>query len=137
MMVVMAAFSWVTSYMWALALQLMMDVCSAMQKMSGRLLIADSTERGMRGALIGSYHFWTSIASGLAVLIGGDIIDWLTIHALFISARSYTALAPGEYGGPLNRCQTLLLARILKQGALAGQAVSPIQNSHHFFGRFL
>jgi MFS family permease len=90
MMAAMVAFPWVYSYEWVLILQVVMGICSAMQKMSERLLLADYTEPGKRGIMIGSYHFWTSIASGFAVILGGYLIDWLTIHALFyMSALLY------------------------------------------------
>jgi len=86
MMVAMLAFPWVMSYVWVLILQLLMGTCNAMQKMSEKQLIADHTERGARGAFIGSFHFWTSVASGFAVIVGGYIIDWLTINALFYAS---------------------------------------------------
>jgi MFS family permease len=90
----MLAFPWVTTYLWVLILQLVMGICSAMQKMSERLLLADHTESGTRGALIGSYHFWTSVCSGFAVILGGYLIDWLTINALFyMSALLYAGSA--------------------------------------------
>jgi MFS family permease len=92
MMVAMLAFPWVEGYTWVLVLQLLMGVCNAMQKMSERLLIADHTQRGERGTVIGAFHFWTSVASGFAVIIGGYVIDWLTIHALFyVSALLYAS----------------------------------------------
>lgn len=90
MMGAMLAFPWVMSYGWVLILQLAMGICSAMQKMSERLLLAEYTEPGARGATIGTYHFWTTIASGFAVIAGGFLIDWLTINALFyMSALLY------------------------------------------------
>ncbi|MBB3113905.1 putative MFS family arabinose efflux permease [Paenibacillus phyllosphaerae] len=90
MMSAMLAFPWVESYAMVLLLQLLMGICNAMQKMSERLLLAEHTEAGGRGAVIGSFHFWTSAASGLAVLLGGYVIDWLTIQALFyVSAMFY------------------------------------------------
>lgn len=94
MMTAMLAFPWVASYLLVLVLQLVMGVCSAMQKMSERLLLADYTVQGARGGPIGTYHFWTSVASGFAVLMGGYLIDWLTIDALFyLSAIMYGASA--------------------------------------------
>ncbi|MFC0216699.1 MFS transporter [Paenibacillus chartarius] len=94
MMAAMLLFPWVEHYAWVLALQLLMGVCNAMQKMSERLLLADYTEQGKRGKVIGSYHFWTSVASGFAVMIGGYVIDWLTIQALFyVSALLYAISA--------------------------------------------
>jgi len=86
MMVAMLAFPWVLSYTWVLILQLLMGACNAMQKMSERLLLADNTERGARGAAMGAYHFWLSAASGFAVILGGYLIDWLTIDALFYTS---------------------------------------------------
>jgi predicted MFS family arabinose efflux permease len=94
MMASMLAFPWVQSYAWVLVLQLVMGSCSAMQKMSERLLLADNTESGARGGTIGTYHFWTSVSSGFAVILGGYLIDWLTINALFYaSAFLYAASA--------------------------------------------
>ncbi|SDE41224.1 Major Facilitator Superfamily protein [Paenibacillus sp. UNCCL117] len=90
MMLVMLAFPWVQSFMAVLALQLAMGVCSAMQKMSERSLLADYTVQGARGGAIGSHQFWTSAASGFAVILGGYLMDWLTINALFyVSALLY------------------------------------------------
>lgn len=86
MTLAMLAFPWVTSYVWVLVLQFVMGSCSAMQKMSERLLLADHTENGARGTIIGSYHFWTSVSSGFAVILGGYLIDWLTINALFYTS---------------------------------------------------
>lgn len=83
MMLCMLLFPWIGSYIWVLALQIVMGACNAMQRMSERVLLADGTEIGARGAAIGSYHFWTSAATGFAVLLGGFLIDWLTINALF------------------------------------------------------
>lgn len=82
----MLVFPFVSSYLGVLALQVWMGVCNAMQKMSERLVLADQTERGARGGTIGSYHFWTSVASGFAVIIGGYLIDWLTINMLFYAS---------------------------------------------------
>lgn len=94
MMGAMIAFPWVMSYGWVLILQLLMGTCNAMQKMSERQLLADYTQPGKRGIAIGSYHFWTTVASGLAVVLGGYLIDWLTINVLFyISALLYGASA--------------------------------------------
>lgn len=86
----MLSFPWVASYTGILLLQLVMGSCNAMQRMSERQLLADHTEPGTRGKTIGSYHFWTSVASGFAVVFGGYLIDWLTINALFyVSAGLY------------------------------------------------
>lgn len=90
MMAAMLVFPWISSFSLVIGLQLLMGACSAMQKTSEKLLIADHTKEGSRGELIGTYHFWTSIASGIAVIVGGYLIDWLTINALFyVSAMLY------------------------------------------------
>lgn len=86
MMACMFLFPWITSYLWVLIIQLVMGGCNAMQRMSERSLIADHTEAGARGPAIGNYHFWTSVAGGFAVILGGVVIDWLTIHALFYAS---------------------------------------------------
>lgn len=86
MMISMLLFPWISSYTGVLILQMVMGACNAMQKTSERVLLADITERGRRGGTMGSYHFWTSIASGFAVLLGGYLIDWLTIDALFYAS---------------------------------------------------
>ncbi|ULL18022.1 MFS transporter [Paenibacillus sp. H1-7] len=88
MMLAMLLFPWISSYTQVLIVQLAMGAFNAMQKTSERLLLADTTERGARGHTIGSYHFWTSIASGFAVLLGGYLIDWLTINALFYASAA-------------------------------------------------
>ncbi|GAA3408669.1 MFS transporter [Paenibacillus hodogayensis] len=92
----MVAFPWAPSYAAVLGLQLWMGVCNAMQKMSERQLLADHTVSGARGTAIGSYHFWTSVASGFAVVAGGYMIDWLSIDALFYASAllyAYSAWA--------------------------------------------
>ncbi|WNR43996.1 MFS transporter [Paenibacillus roseipurpureus] len=94
MMAAMLIFPWVPSFGFVLLLQAFMGVCNAMQKMSERGLLADRTEPGGRGGTLGNYHFWTSVSSGFAILIGGYIIDWLTIDVLFyVSAVIYGASA--------------------------------------------
>ncbi|CAH1211662.1 MULTISPECIES: MFS transporter [unclassified Paenibacillus] len=86
----MLAFPWVGSYIWVLLLQMLMGLCNAMQRMSERVLLADYTEPGRRGHAVGHYHFWTAAASGFAVILGGMLIDWLTIDVLFyLSALLY------------------------------------------------
>ncbi|GAB2696230.1 MFS transporter [Paenibacillus thermoaerophilus] len=88
MMASMLAFPWVTSYVLVLALQALMGACNAMQKMGERQLLADLTQPGARGPAIGSYHFWTSVASGFAVILAGYAIDWLTIDVMFYASAA-------------------------------------------------
>jgi MFS family permease len=101
MMIAMFAFPWVFHFAWVIVLQLLMGICNAMQKTSERVLLADHTIEGDRGKDIGTYHFWTSIASGFAVMVGGYLIDWLTIDVLFyMSAFLYgiSAWMIGKHG---------------------------------------
>jgi MFS family permease len=83
MMAAMLIFPWVNSFGFVLAVQVFMGICNSMQKMGERQLLADSTVKGERGPAMGSYHFWTSVSSGFAVLLGGYLIDILTIDVLF------------------------------------------------------
>ncbi|AJY76933.1 MFS transporter [Paenibacillus beijingensis] len=89
----MLAFPWVGSYFWVIVLQLLMGTCSAMQKMGERLLLADGSQSGVRGPVLANYQFWTSVASGFAVLIGGYLLDWLTINALFYTSALLYAVS--------------------------------------------
>ncbi|GAA4854950.1 MFS transporter [Paenibacillus vulneris] len=86
MMIVMLLFPWVSSYVWVLLLQWIMGSCNALQKTTEKVLLADYTEKGDRGGTVGTYHFWTSIASGFAVLLGGFMMDWMTMNALFYAS---------------------------------------------------
>ncbi|MNZ69021.1 Major Facilitator Superfamily protein [compost metagenome] len=118
MMGAMLAFPWTNSYLMVLVLQFIMGTCSAMQKMSERLLLADFTERGSRGGVIGSYHFWTSAASGFAVIIGGMLIDWLTINVLFY----LSALLYGVSAGTVWRMSRNSVTKP-KEGSVSGHTV--------------
>lgn len=90
LMATMLCFPWVMTYSLVIALQLVMGVCSAMQRMSEKALLADETEAGRRGGPIGDYHFWTTAASACAILAAGYVIDFLTINVLFyVSALLY------------------------------------------------
>lgn len=94
MMIVMLLYPWTASYAVVLTLQLAMGICNAMQRMSEKLLLANFSEEGKRGPVFANYHYWTSIASGIAVILGGVLIDWLTIDLLFYgSAALYGASA--------------------------------------------
>lgn len=90
LMASMLCFPWVSSYSYVIVLQLVMGMCNAMQRMSEKALLADETVAGQRGKPIGDYHFWTTAASGGAILAAGYVIDYLTINVLFyISALLY------------------------------------------------
>nr|WP_246628126.1 MFS transporter [Paenibacillus oenotherae] len=90
LMAAMLCFPWVMSYSVVIALQIVMGVCNAMQRMGEKVLLADKTEAGQRGKPIGDYHFWTTAASGGAILAAGYVIDYLTINVLFyVSALLY------------------------------------------------
>lgn len=64
-------------------LQILLGAAGAMQKTSEKALLGDFTNRTNRGKDIGFYHFWTSIFSGAAIMLGGFIIDLFTIDLIF------------------------------------------------------
>ncbi|WP_096154348.1 MULTISPECIES: MFS transporter [Bacillus] len=73
----------VTNIWQVYTLQVILGIIGAMQKTSEKAIIADVTDGRARGEMIGSYHFWVSIFSGIAVIISGFIIDFLTIDLIF------------------------------------------------------
>ncbi len=64
-------------------LQIFLGIFGAMQKTSEKAIVADFTDGKERGKLIGKYHTWIAIFSALAVIIGGYIIDMLTLEVIF------------------------------------------------------
>jgi MFS family permease len=64
-------------------LQAILGVFGAMHRTSEKALVADLTGTAARGRLIGSYHGWISIASALAVVVGGYLIDLFTLSIIF------------------------------------------------------
>ena len=76
-------FPMVTTIWQVYFLQVLLGVLGAMQKTSEKALIADFTEGNDRGKHIGSYHFWVSIFSGVAVIAGGFFIDLFTVDIIF------------------------------------------------------
>jgi MFS family permease len=48
------------------AIQIFLGLFGSMQKHGEKILLADVTDGGSRGATIGSYHFWTSVFSAAA-----------------------------------------------------------------------
>ena len=65
------------------ALQVILGIFGAMQKTSEKAIVADFSDGKERGKLIGRYHTWIAIFSALAVIVGGYIIDMLTIEVIF------------------------------------------------------
>ncbi|MBD8007298.1 MFS transporter [Bacillus norwichensis] len=64
-------------------LQELLGAAGAMQKTSEKAMLGDFTNSSSRGAVIGYYHFWTSIFAGAAVMLCGLIIDLFTIDIIF------------------------------------------------------
>ena len=81
--VTMLFFPIVTSIQQVYILQVILGLFGAMQKTSEKTLVGDFTDGDLRGTKIGRYHAWTSIASGLAVIAAGYIIDLFTIEVIF------------------------------------------------------
>lgn len=73
----------VTNIWQVYGLQIVLGVFGAMQKTCEKALVADFTDGTKRGKHIGSYHGWIAIFSGLAVIVGGYIIDFLTLEIIF------------------------------------------------------
>jgi MFS family permease len=63
--------------------QILMGVFGALQKHGEKILIADFTDGLERGVKIGNYHFWTSTFSACAIIFGGILADFFTIHVIF------------------------------------------------------
>ncbi|WP_228547470.1 MFS transporter [Filobacillus milosensis] len=64
-------------------IQVLLGILGAMQKTSEKAIVADFTDGESRGKKIGSYHFWVSLFSGFAVIVGGFLIDLLTVDIIF------------------------------------------------------
>ena len=83
-MAVLLLFFPIVTMVWQVyVLQILLGVVGAMQKTSEKALLADFTDGGSRGAMIGRYHFWISIFAGGAVMLGGFIIDLFTLDIIF------------------------------------------------------
>jgi MFS family permease len=67
-------------------IQIIFGVFGAMQKHGEKMLVADYTDGADRGAKVGSYHFWTSVFAAVAIVIGGILADYFTIHLIFYLA---------------------------------------------------
>ncbi len=70
-------------------LQIIMGLFGAFQKTAEKTLIADVTDFNARGKQIGRYHSWTTMCSGLAVLVAGYAIDLFTIDIVFYVASFF------------------------------------------------
>jgi MFS family permease len=64
-------------------LQVFMGILGAMQKTGEKAIVADFTDGQERGRLIGDYHFWSSIFAGVAIILGGVLIDFFTLEVIF------------------------------------------------------
>ena len=73
----------VTTIYQVYVLQVVMGLFHALQKTSEKCLVADLTPSGERGKRIGRYHAWTTLCSGLAVIVAGYLIDLLTLDIIF------------------------------------------------------
>ncbi|MDM5337120.1 MFS transporter [Fictibacillus enclensis] len=64
-------------------IQVIMGLLGAVQKTTEKTALSRQTEQNHSGKKVGHYHLWTSIWAGLAVILTGYLIDFLTIGALF------------------------------------------------------
>lgn len=70
-------------------LQVVMGGFAAFQKTAEKHLIADITNFEGRGRQIGRYHFWTTLFSGLAVIVAGYAIDLFTLNIIFYVGSAF------------------------------------------------
>jgi MFS family permease len=63
--------------------QIILGLFGAMQKHGEKVLVANYTDISSRGEKVGSYHFWTSICSAFAIMLGGFLVDYFTIDFIF------------------------------------------------------
>lgn len=64
-------------------IQAILGIFGAMQKTSEKAIISDFTEGEKRGEMIGIYHGWLSVFGGIAVIIGGYLVDLFTLEIIF------------------------------------------------------
>lgn len=76
-------FPMVTSIWQVYILQAVLGVFGAMHRTTEKALVADLTDVPERGRLIGNYHGWVSVASALAVVAGGYLVDLFTLSIIF------------------------------------------------------
>ena len=70
-------------------LQIIMGVFGAFQKTAEKTLIADITDYNGRGRQIGRYHAWTTLFSGLAIVIAGYAIDLFSLDVIFYTGSFF------------------------------------------------
>ena len=73
----------VTTIIQVYILQVILGIFGAMHKTSEKALVADFTDNEKRGKYIGTYHGWIAIFSAMAVIVGGYLIDLLTLSVIF------------------------------------------------------
>ena len=82
-------------------LQIIMGIFGAFQKTAEKTLIADITDYKGRGKQIGCYHAWTTLFSGLAVIVAGYAIDLFTLDIIFY-AGSLSMFVSGFFALKIN-----------------------------------
>ncbi len=83
----------VTALYQVYVLQIIMGMFNAFQKTSEKALLADITDSGIRGKQIGRYHAWTTLFSGLAVIVAGYAIDLFTLDVIFYISSLFMLLS--------------------------------------------
>ena len=66
-----------------------MGLFGAFQKTAEKTLVADITDYNGRGKQIGRYHAWTTLFSGLAVIVAGYAIDIFTLDIIFYAGSLF------------------------------------------------
>ncbi|HEX9815625.1 MAG TPA: MFS transporter, partial [Candidatus Thermoplasmatota archaeon] len=80
---ILLLFPMVTTLWQVYILQAVLGMFGAMQRTSEKALLADLTDAPQRGRAIGVYHGWVSMASALAVVLAGFLIDLFTLAIIF------------------------------------------------------
>ncbi|MCA1053616.1 MFS transporter [Rossellomorea aquimaris] len=73
----------ITSIEMVYLIQMILGILGALQKTSEKLVISEMGHGDRKGALIGHYHFWTSLCSSIAVMATGYMLNYFTIGTIF------------------------------------------------------
>jgi MFS family permease len=83
MSVVLLSFPHITTIYQVFGIQLLLGMFGALQKHGEKMLLAYYTDETNRGVKIGSYHFWTTVFSSIAIICAGFLADYFTINFIF------------------------------------------------------
>ncbi|MFS0655947.1 MFS transporter [Bacillus sp. 179-C3.3 HS] len=67
-------------------IQVALGALGGFQKHGEKLLVTELTHENKRMKEVGHYHFWTALFSSIAIILGGMIADFFTIHFIFYAS---------------------------------------------------